>query len=330
MNKKAQRVVVSILLLILVLVIISYVFFINPQGPLRQIAEKSLSFSEKVLGIKKERQPTSVEVPPPVVEMIYNSLLSAFEEGKASPDERCLISHYPFPETHDSLSSYRIEIADIGDKLLDLRIVNKDGMVLTFEHIEGLSPCVIGKSDAAINFYYNWFESKKGGPELKLPEFSEIRNQIAIIEATRWTGVRFFYDGKPFFANWDRGLLYKADKEHICFFPTTKTYTGEYLDNDLMADVERIASKCKVGGYCKLIKDCNYYTTGEDCLEDPCSVEGCFVIYDNQDNFQSCSSCSLIKGDCSVFKNKDDCETTCMAFPCQWDENKCVSIKEVM
>jgi|GEM_PF-5013814 len=159
-----------------------------------------------------------------------NNFKSAMEKARDSPTESgCLVLPEALPGDFADYSIF-IQKQSGGTDIF----VEKEGIKSEFLTVDRMYPCAVYGSDGAgvpvsANFYDNWLDSTRC-PKCKkdFVEYSEI-----IIPAAD----KITIDGQKHDRE-DALYLYKADKEHICFFVT---YDG---DRTCDADKDGIDDDC--------------------------------------------------------------------------------------
>ena len=146
----------------------------------------------------------------------YEILKQLFQDSVNSK-EQCIVAYDVLPNFKD----YTVNIDTTADGV-QLYIKNKQGQYINIAPINGIKPCIVAQGNAASNFINN-HRYVNGNPPKKLePESSDV-SSIYFSE-----GTSFIADGISYSIS-DTGLnigqkqvhlMYKSDKNHLCFFTT--------------------------------------------------------------------------------------------------------------
>lgn len=235
----ALRKIVSISLLIFVMVILLYAFFISPNNLYAEAIEKTKPLAENVykLMYKGKEETIKGEIPEDIEELYYNLVDDLNKEIGTAP---CLLTHTPFIKDFED---YKIWFHNSkegtyaylykGNRFLNQQEINK-------------KVCVINTK----NFYDNYLDGTPCTSDCKT-NYREF-DKIEITD-----NGNIWFNGKEYGLK-DFNLMFKADNNHICFFPTKRGNgrcdADEYvLDDDCLKDIA-------MGGY-KSIKNCEEDTT---------------------------------------------------------------------
>lgn len=226
--------IAGIALLIFVMLIILFVSFAPGQW-YDKVAELVKPFSEHVFKLmhkQKEIQRGDIEIPKDIQDMFNNLKNDVEQEGNAP----CLLKHRPFIK---DFKKYQI---CFKNEVNEIYLFNEKRQLVDSQPITKKVCVVAGKKNnenVAENFL-QWFI--KGNSAYKNKDKFITPKEICITEKET-----IYFNEKLDEAREleDQNLLFKADDQHVCFFPTK----DQPLD---------VFGKCDAGGY---ILD-------DDCLKD--------------------------------------------------------------
>ncbi len=224
----------SILLLIIVGVVILYVLLF-PGGLYSKAIEKTKPWADNVYKLMhKEKEEKNEQEIPKEIEDMFNNLID--DLNKDTPSNNCLLTHIPFVKDFDN---YYIKFSNSKDETYAY-LYKENALFFGPEKIKK-KVCVVD----AKNFYDNYLDKTPCTTDCKINyrEIGEIR--ITDKETIFFNGEKYDLD--------DLNLMFKADNEHICFFPT-KLGNGICDADEFVLDSECI-KELNVGKY-KDIKNC--------------------------------------------------------------------------
>lgn len=256
MNKRAMHgpIWVSVLLVIAIIFgILFLVLLFGGEGLLNKIAEASESFTDRTLskirftdyGDKGKFDPRED------VEKSYNSLIDVLK--KTSEDNECLLR---YSKSINNMNEYEIEISSTEGGLF-VKILDPTKQIIAHEEIPGLKPCVVAGThvnwDIPRNFY-NRYLAKNAG-EVSAPVFLGVETITLKESAFVSKAPRIILNSKYSYEFEDMGLLFKADNNHICFFPTADggwwcRAGSKTLDDNCLAEMSAGRYKLKLP-FCK-------------------------------------------------------------------------------
>ncbi|MBW2996275.1 hypothetical protein KY332_03170 [Candidatus Woesearchaeota archaeon] len=237
LKKKAQlQRIIEVIILLILLVLVITIFF-APEGLLQKVAEKSEVF-KKFIPVRQPTEPKQELTASEEQKKEFDGFCDALKKYRES--ENCLL---PYSEL-SSLEEFTIRIT-IAENSLYAQLLNPhDQTTENSCSIPGLIPCAVaGKNKAAINFYNNYLDDlQKIKSPKDSPEFSE-PDQIFIgwecTDGNEKCILVHFKDGWKIKEDMeDANIIYKPDKNHVCFFPT---YDGDWLCD---ADEEGLDDAC--------------------------------------------------------------------------------------
>lgn len=239
MKKGMALSTVVIMLILAVVFILIVITFLLPEGLLNKAAEKS--------GVILTYLPSQGDLEPRIQEEVgieiesnFNHLVSVFNNHKNKPGS-CFIEYNPQPLGENKI---KFLSAPAENKLI-IKLIDKKGLDVLREEIDGLRPCVVAgvyefpnKDRVAIaqNFYDNYLKEDAPRKRNNLPDFLEVPELFL-------TGDEKIVWGDKESDREDGGLLYVPEKGRICFFPTFGrdrvwgcNGIKEGLDNDCFDD----------------------------------------------------------------------------------------------
>ena len=248
MKKKGQMEgfgrIISYIILFLVLVSVVWILFSPKEGFFNKVQDR-FEILQASIGLEERVSIKDFETK----KDLKTDFDTFCEILKSSKDLKSCLITYPLFET---LRESSIKLTS-GENQLFVQLLNKDKQVVDSCTLENSKLCAIaGKNKAAQNFHSNYLWLKgifdrtppSCRPNCK-PDFSEPSEIIISWEGTDYNEKSIeviFKDGSTLKEDLeDANLIYKADKEHICFFPT---YDGgvrcgasdEGLDDDCLLD----------------------------------------------------------------------------------------------
>jgi len=217
---------IIIILILLVVFVLLVAIFLLPSGLVQKAAERSGIILTYLPGVEEPEPAGEVEVEEEVSGK-FESLVATFREYK-DYEGPCFVRY----DDLGDLDENRIELTYLlGEDALVMKLIAEDGRTYATERIEGLQPCVVagreemaheGREVVAENFYYNWIEPGVNRRERR-PDFYRTGRVVLSSTSARVLGIgsgnpRISWDGVSRVQRYDHGLLYKADKKHLCFF----------------------------------------------------------------------------------------------------------------
>lgn len=229
-----------------------------------EIKDSIVSVGKKFLDIGVGAPPsqlTTLEAPKEIKDS-FSDIVEKLKKYNYNPDQRCLIPYKVFP-AQDCMMSFSydkgmaIEVLCKGEHERYIQVLYSPSSEMDLE------PCVVGgisnatdnkalrEFNAADNFYYNWLSGEpKQGNEIKWPEEVTMNMLDILWEGTDYNepAINTFYGT---FDLEDGGILYKADNNHICFFPTFDgdilgicNSNEEGLDDDCIDEIKQTVPYC--------------------------------------------------------------------------------------
>jgi hypothetical protein len=256
MNKRAMQgplwttvlLAISIIFGILILV-----FLFGGEGILNKIAEASENFADKTLeklrpteyGKKEKVQPRQD------IEQSYNSIIDVLK--KSSEDNECLLR---YDKNINNMNHYEIQISSTEEGTF-IKILDPNKQIIAHDEIPDIKPCVVAGTPLNRKIpknFYNRYLSKKSVMLLE-PSFLEAETITIKESAFVSQAPRIIVNTKYSYEFEDKGLLFRADSSHICFFPTADGLwwckAGKYtLDDNCLVEMNAGKHKAKLP-FCK-------------------------------------------------------------------------------
>ncbi|MBN2420808.1 hypothetical protein JXB27_00855 [Candidatus Woesearchaeota archaeon] len=174
---------------------------------------------------------------------IFNKVVGAFKTAKDSPVSQCLVFMDEFSDIKKSNIEISYQKNEKGELISWIKLVDDEGRILEFEEI-AIKPCIVAGKESE-NFYDLNFKNKDQGEEKEYLEVTSII--IAEKEKIIADGIKYDIDdngccpNSPYTDNKKVNLLYKPDKEHVCFIATRSggnscAVNEKAIDDDCISD----------------------------------------------------------------------------------------------
>ena len=246
----AEKPITLIILIVFLVIFLSV--FLSPEGFLQSTIGQANKFKTMIPGVGGlDKKPALT--PTEEIQDSFDSLIFALTEAQKLDDLNCIIYYKELPELND----WTLEILK-AENAMNIRIKNPAEQVVATKNIPGLVPCITagkeGERNAGKNFFLTHLSKELGvydvwvrGVELTgdQKEFTEHKNMVV----GEWTtgsdeyllteGVYYdLEDADLKYKTEEISLLYKADKQHICFIPTNEAanYNDEGIDDNYLKE----------------------------------------------------------------------------------------------
>ena len=220
---------------LLVFLTIFFLFVYGPEGFTKKLVDAGKYVVSFLPG--QERAPKKAAQQGLVdsnVLAAYNSMINGVQRARSDSKEGCLISYYEFPHLKTDKGEYYIVFEHYTDSKeggTNAYILNEAGQKIGFKFFKDLEPCIVaGEADggsAAQNFYDKYVNPPLPSPppEKKLfniyPFISLNDGQYASTDKSDYDADSLQLDTYITYVNGNKiSLLYRADKNHVCFIAT--------------------------------------------------------------------------------------------------------------
>jgi len=173
-----------------------------PTGLYAKAVEQTKPWADNVYKLMhKEKEEKNEQETPKEIEDMFNNLID--DLNKDTPSNNCLLTHTPFV---NDFKDYYIKISNSKDET---------SAYLYKENVLFFGPEKIKKKVCVVdteNFYDNYLDKTPCTTNCK-QNYKEVK-EIEIIDKEK-----IMFNGKEYDLE-DLNLMFKADNDHICFFPT--------------------------------------------------------------------------------------------------------------